>query len=95
MASGVPTVAALAEAVGLSRAHLYRRLRAETGEGPAAFARGVRLDAARTALERGAPVGGAATATGYDDRAHFARAFRRRFGVAPSGIVPGATPAPS
>lgn len=83
------SVARLAASVGLSRAQLFRRLKAETGLGPQAFVRAVRLDAAYARLRTGgATVGEVAHESGFHSASHFGRAFRRRFGCTPSDVQP-------
>ena len=79
----VPTVAALAAALGVDRTTLYRALRAE-GTTPSALIRDVRLGRAAGRLARGASVATASAAAGYGDLSAFSRAFRRRYGVPPS-----------
>ena len=78
-------VDALAEAVGLSRRQLERRLKETLGEAPAALLRRLRMERAAQLLEAGAiTVQEVAAAVGYRSASHFARAFREHFGHAPS-----------
>jgi AraC family carnitine catabolism transcriptional activator len=51
---------------------------------PHAYVAGLRLDRARTMLETGAMVIEAALEAGFASPSAFTRAFRRRFGEAPS-----------
>ncbi|WP_405375062.1 MULTISPECIES: helix-turn-helix domain-containing protein [unclassified Microbacterium] len=60
---------------------------AAAGETPAALIREHRLERARLLLIDGMPAGAAAHAAGFRDSDTFARAFRRRFGTAPSGYA--------
>lgn len=80
----------LAARFGLSRRSLYR-LFAETGITPGKWLRGVRLDQARRWLMSGDPlyrsVGQVAFAAGFNDSSHFARSFKRRFGVLPGDLL--------
>ena len=74
----------LAAAAGLSLRQLERLFRAALGMGVAAYYQGVRLDRARSLLRQtGMPVAEVALACGFTAPAHFARAFRARFGRAP------------
>ena len=80
-----PTWAAVAAAVGAPPASLARAFRARWGCTPAAYVRGVRLDAAAGALAATAcPVSHVALAAGFYDQAHFTRAFRAAYGVPPA-----------
>ena len=82
-------VGALAEAAGLSAAQLTRRLKSAVGLTPRRYAESVRLDHAAGLLRAGGRlVKGVAGAVGYRDVRTFSRAFRRRFGAAPSEWPP-------
>jgi len=59
---------------------------AEIGRSPASEIRRLRLDHARAMLERGHDVRAACHGSGFLDTGSFARAFRRRFGCAPSDV---------
>lgn len=74
---------ALARMLGLGGSTLRRRLAAE-GSSLRAIVRDARLQVARDLLADAQSVGGAAAAAGYVSRSHFARLYRRRFGVLPS-----------
>jgi AraC-like DNA-binding protein len=80
-------LATLASVAGLSRAHLIRAFKAETGLTPHAFMidRRVRL-ARRMLLSGGAPVEVAA-ASGFADQAHMTRAFKARIGTTPGSFA--------
>lgn len=79
------TVERLAGAVGLSRSQLGRRLKATTGATPTSTLRAVRLaEAARLIAAEVGTVSEIAYAVGFNSVAHFSRAFRAEFGVAPS-----------
>jgi signal transduction histidine kinase/CheY-like chemotaxis protein/AraC-like DNA-binding protein len=85
------TPEALAEAAGVSYHQLYRALRAERGESPSRFVRGVRCECADALLRRGAgSVTEVAYAVGFQSLSYFSRAFRERFGVAPGERLAGA-----
>lgn len=65
---------------------LVQRLFAEDGDSPASYIRRRRLARAHRLLLAGSAVGRAARACGFGDPDTFARAFRREYGVAPSGV---------
>ncbi len=88
----------LARTFGMSRRSLYR-LFATLGTTPGRWINDVRLDQAyRYLFDGGADHGSVsqvAFAAGFSDSSHFARAFRRRFGVSPSecrALPSGAAP---
>lgn len=77
----------LAQAAGLSRTHFLRAYKRCFDETPAQTLRRRRLDRAAGLLASGASVTETALAVGYGDFSAFARAFRRRHGVAPSAFA--------
>ena len=78
------TVRELADAVGLSVAQLTRIFRQATGRTPGAFLHGMRLQRARTLLERTSlSVQEVMAQVGIADRSHFARDFCREYGFSP------------
>ena len=79
------TTAELAAAAHLS-VRSVQGLFAESGTSPAAEIRRVRLEHARALLEQGHAVQTACLASGFLDPGTFARAFRQRFGTAPSQV---------
>jgi AraC family carnitine catabolism transcriptional activator len=69
----------------ISRRRLERMFLKETGRSPAATYLDIRLEAARDQLfYSGNSIAHIAEVTGFQSDAHFCRAFRRRFGAAPS-----------
>ena len=77
--------AELADAAGVSPAHLSRLFAAEFGLGPARGLEWVRLLRARSLLERsGMSVGSIAQSCGFADQYHLSHRFRAAFGTAPS-----------
>ena len=81
-------VGALAEALGVSRSNLYRRLGDCLGQTPQRLIRERRLArAARLLRDRAGRVGEVAYAVGYRSTAHFSRAFRAQFGMSPSSYA--------
>ena len=81
------TTAELAASVHLS-VRSVQAVFAEAGTSPAAEIRRVRLNHAKALLEQGEAVHGACFASGFLDPGTFARAFRQRFGLAPSQVRP-------
>lgn len=77
-------VAELAERAGMSPRHFARLFHEEVGVTPSAWVEGVRVDAARTLLEEGAPPKLAGAQCGFSDPETFRRAFRRQTGVTPA-----------
>jgi transcriptional regulator GlxA family with amidase domain len=75
----------LAEHAHMSPRHFARSFRAETGVTPARYVEGVRLEAARRALEDTAmPVATVARSCGFGTPETLRRAFLRSLGVGPS-----------
>ena len=78
------TTSIAAGKLGISRMHLNRRLRALTGKSTHALILERRLEVARTLLTQPLPVGFVAMSVGFNSFSHFAKAFRRNFGMTPS-----------
>lgn len=78
-----PSVAALADACGISSDHLTRCFTAACGTTPARWIQQQRIAAAAERLADGATIEAAARATGFANRAHFSRVFRRVTGTTP------------
>jgi AraC-like DNA-binding protein len=76
-------LAELARLAGLSRSHLIRAFRRETGLTPHAYQIDRRFRAARRRLERGEPPSAVAAACGFFDQSHLNRVFKARTGVTP------------
>jgi len=64
---------------------LVQQIFAESGTSPAEYIRERRLRRARTLILQGASIGRSASAAGFRDADTFSRAFKRVFGVVPSG----------
>jgi AraC family transcriptional regulator len=79
-----PSLAALAEEVGLHPSHLARLFRAQHGESIGEHGRRLRLEwvAARLACSDEG-IASLAARAGFADQSHLTREFRRRFGVTP------------
>lgn len=85
---GSLSVTDLAAAMNMSRATLHRKLVAETGQGPRAFIRSVRLARARRLLKEAAGnVSEVAYAVGFASLSGFSRAYRDFYGEPPSSGV--------
>lgn len=78
-------VEALADAVGLSRVQLHRRVKEMTGISVGEFIRNLRLQQAARLLEKGdITVSQVTYAIGMVNPTHFSSAFKRYFGVTPT-----------
>jgi AraC-like DNA-binding protein len=79
------TVEEIARRVAMSPSHFAHRFSAVARMSPMRYVREVRLMRARALLlERDARAGEVAMHVGFESPAHFAREFKRRFGVSPS-----------
>lgn len=76
-------VPALAARAGMSERNFARAYVAETGTTPAAAIERLRVEAARRALEGGAPLGRAAAAAGFGSVETLRRGFLRTLGIGP------------
>jgi transcriptional regulator GlxA family with amidase domain len=77
-------VSALASRCGLSERTFYRKFIAATGQTPAQFIRGARLDLARTLLATNLPLKTVAKRSGLQSATRLNAAFERKFGLSPS-----------
>jgi transcriptional regulator GlxA family with amidase domain len=77
------SVSALAARACLSERQFTRAWRAETGASPGAYVEELRVERARTLLEGGLGVAGAARGAGFGSPEVLRRVFHRRLGVAP------------
>ncbi|MGF1632763.1 MAG: AraC family transcriptional regulator [Phycisphaerae bacterium] len=84
--AAAPDVAALAAAAGEpSRSAFSHRFRRLTGQTPAAYARQLRLQAARRLLQTtDAPLKSVAGRCGFADANHLCKAFARTYGTSPA-----------
>ncbi len=81
------SIAALARRVGLNECYLKAAFKRVTGQTIAQYLRGVRMEQARTLLQRGeCSVLQACEFVGYSNPGQFAAAFRRIHGVAPASL---------
>jgi AraC family transcriptional regulator len=81
---GATPVAELAEAVGVHRVHLARTFRDHVGVPVTAYARQLRLAAARRALAGGLPIARAAVRAGFVDQSHLTRTMKVAWGLTPA-----------
>ncbi len=78
------SLAGLARAGGVSRAHLARLFTREIGASPVEALRIMRLDRAATLLARtNLPVGTISESCGFANAFHFSRLFHRQYGMSP------------
>lgn len=84
---------ALAQAVGLSAAHLRSLFLLHLGTSPKRLLQELRLTKAHALLEGGSVTAAdAAARLGWRDASAFAKSFRRRFGLSPGGVRRRARP---
>lgn len=84
-----PDLAALAEAVGLSRFHFHRVFKAKTGVTPKAYADARRAGRARAELRERATVTEAIYGAGFGSNGRFYAASNARLGMAPGAFRAG------
>ncbi len=87
---GKPTLADLAEAVGMSPGHLQRKFKAATGISPAEYSRKRRIDKFRTELKGGRDVTGSVYEAGFESSASLYESVDRELGMAPTDYKSGA-----
>ena len=74
----------LATQLGMSRAGLYRKIKAYTGQSPVALVRHVRLHKAQQLLEKGdATIQEIAYEVGFANPSYFTKCFKDEFGMSP------------
>ena len=75
----------MADALGMSRASLHRKLKAITGFPPSKFIRNIRLrKAAALLIGQADSVTQIGIAVGFEDQSYFSKSFKKEFGVPPS-----------
>jgi AraC family transcriptional regulator len=75
----------LARVAGVSRCHFARQFRLRTGESPMGLLMRLRIERAKTLLERnGSKISEVSATLGFADQSHFTRIFRRLIGVTPT-----------
>jgi AraC-like DNA-binding protein len=86
-ALGPVPLGTLADVAGLSKFHLLRLFKAETGLTPWQYQTQLRIDAARAMLARGEPPSQVAAACGFVDQSHMTRRFRSVVGITPAAYA--------
>jgi signal transduction histidine kinase/CheY-like chemotaxis protein/ligand-binding sensor domain-containing protein len=72
---------------GMSRIHLYRKLKALTDQSITEFVKAVRLQKAYELLQQGqGNVSEVAYQTGFSSLSHFSRSFKQAYGITPSQV---------
>ena len=75
----------ISDMVGISRVHLYRRMKDLTGQSPSEFIRYVRLkEAARLLSQKKTDITGVSIATGFKSASSFSTSFKSLYGVSPT-----------
>lgn len=82
-----PNLDDIASRSGLSKYHLIREFKKQTGLTPHAYGLRHRVRLARKALEQGASPSEAALRTGFADQSHLTRRFKAIYGVTPGTFV--------
>jgi len=83
------TIAGLADCAGVSETYFRRIFQAVYGQSPKQYIQSKRLAQARTILESGhfVSIQSVAAMVGYEDPLYFSRAFKRKYGTAPSELL--------
>lgn len=80
------SVEKMADQMSMSRTSLHRKIKSVTGFPPSELIRSIRLrKAARMIVNRADSAAQIAHAVGFEDYSHFSKAFKKHFGVSPSG----------
>lgn len=88
------TVAALAQACGMSTSHFIRRFKAALQLTPGHYLQDLRVRGARQLLAQGVALAEAAQAMGFADQAHLQRAFKAHHAMTPGRYAAPASPGP-
>ena len=82
------SVELIADKVGISRVHFYRKMKDLTGQAPRDFVKYVRLkEAARLLAEKDYDITGVSIATGFKSLSSFSTSFKSLYGLSPSEWV--------
>ncbi len=82
------SVEVVADKVGISRVHFYRKMKELTGQAPRDFVKYVRLkEAARMLSEKKLDITGVSVATGFKSLSAFSTSFKALFGMTPTEWV--------
>jgi AraC-like DNA-binding protein len=81
-------VEGLASELNMSRTNLHRKIKSITGFPPSELIRSIRLrKAAKLIARKVDSASQVALMVGFDDYSHFSKAFKKHFGVSPSGYL--------
>ena len=82
------SVELVADKVGISRVHFYRKMKDLTGQAPRDFVKYVRLkEAARLLADKNYDITGVSVATGFKSLSAFSTSFKALYGLTPSEWV--------
>lgn len=89
LGSNILSIPALSENFAMSESTLLRQLKRLTGLTPVQYLQEIRLNEARTILEKSTPIliSTLASQVGYTDARSFSRSFKKRFGKVPSDFI--------
>ncbi|HMQ46553.1 MAG TPA: AraC family transcriptional regulator [Saprospiraceae bacterium] len=88
-----PIIVELSKKVGINQQKLKQGFKAVFGESIYKYLQKARLETAKILIEDGGlPVGDAASKVGYTNKSHFARQFKRQYGLLPSALTRKALP---
>ena len=79
-------IARLAKEYGYERSYLYRLFKKNYGTGIKEYINKIKMEKAKSFLEKGIFVNTVATMVGYGDEFNFSKAFKKYYGVSPSEI---------
>ena len=83
----------ISEALGISRVHVNRRLKSETGFSPSLVVKTLRMEQARILLSDGNhTIAQVATSCGFSSASYFSTAFKDYYGISPSDFLESNTP---
>jgi len=75
----------LAENIGISRVHLYRKLKELTNQSPSDFIKTIRIkQAAELLANQKVQVSEIAYAVGFSNLSHFSNSFKEFYGISPT-----------
>lgn len=78
----------ISEALGISRIHVNRRLKSETGFSPSLVVKTLRMEKARILLSDGNhTIAQVATSCGFSSASYFSTAFKDYYGISPSDFL--------
>ena len=88
MSNSEMNVEFLADKIGISRAHFYRKLKSITNLSPVDFLKNIRLkEAARLLVEKNCDVQSTSQATGFKSVSAFSTAFKHFYNMTPSQFM--------